>query len=113
MLPDPRSSNTLRHHFFDIRVVTRCAAICGADAWTDVDTVGHTKLEWPRRFLALPQGIPSHAAFRRIFTVLKPDGWTRALQHRPKRAPPSRTGVAAVDGRRGWEDQAPEFRATG
>ncbi len=100
MLHDPRSGNALRHNFFDILVITLCAAICGADAWTDVETFGHAKFDWLRRFLALPHGIPSHDTFRRVFAALKPDSlaacfaaWTDAV------ATKTDGGLVAVDGK--------------
>ena len=100
MLHDPRSGNALRHHFFDILVITLCAAICGADAWTDVETFGHAKIDWLRRFLALPHGIPSHDTFRRVFAALKPDSlaacfaaWTEVV------ATKTDGEIVAVDGK--------------
>ena len=100
MLHDPRSGNALRHNFFDILVITLCAAVCGADAWTDVETFGHAKCDWLRRLLTLPHGIPSHDTFRRVFAALKPDtlatcftAWTEAV------ATKTAGDVVAVDGK--------------
>jgi len=100
MLHDPRSGNAVRHNFFDILVITLCAAICGADAWTDGETFGHAKIDWLRRFLALPYSIPSHDTFRRVFAVLKPDtraacfaAWTEAVVTK------THGEIVAVDGK--------------
>jgi len=68
-LEDPRESNR-RHLLFDIVVIAICAAICGADAWVDVELFGKSKYQWFKRFLKLPHGIPSHDTFGRVFALL-------------------------------------------
>ena len=45
VLEDPRSDNR-RHLLLDIIVIAICAAICGADAWTDVELFGKAKEKW-------------------------------------------------------------------
>lgn len=76
---DPRVDRTKRHSLVDILVVTLCAVICGADSWAEVEVFGNAKLEWLRTFLALPNGIPSHDTFGRVFSRLKPDQLERCF----------------------------------
>ena len=54
-------------------VITICAVICGADNWVEVEEFGHAKLEWLSRFLRLPNCIPSHDTFGRVFSRLDPE----------------------------------------
>jgi predicted transposase YbfD/YdcC len=68
-LEDPRSDNKW-HQLLDIVVIAICAAICGADGWTDVELFGHAKHDWLKGFLELPHGIPSHDTFGRVFALL-------------------------------------------
>jgi predicted transposase YbfD/YdcC len=68
-LDDPRSSNRW-HLLFDIIVIAICAAICGADSWTDVELFGKSKYKWFKQSLKLPHGIPSHDTFGRVFALL-------------------------------------------
>ncbi|NER79138.1 MAG: ISAs1 family transposase [Leptolyngbya sp. SIO1D8] len=49
------------------------AVICGADGWVAIETYGNAKYDWLRTFLALPQGIPSHDTFGRVFAHLDPE----------------------------------------
>jgi len=72
-LEDPRVDRTKRHELLDIIVIAICAVICGADSWVDVELFGSAKLNWLRRFLALPNGIPSHDTFGRVFARLDPE----------------------------------------
>lgn len=69
-LVDPRIDRTKLHRLLDILVIAICAVICGADSWEDVEDFGNAKVEWLRTFLELPNGIPSHDTFNRVFARL-------------------------------------------
>jgi len=63
---------TKLHALSDILVITICAVICGADEWTEIELFGKSKRKWFKTFLALPNGIPSHDTFGRVFSLLDP-----------------------------------------
>jgi predicted transposase YbfD/YdcC len=69
-LPDPRIERSKRHQLLDIIAIALCAVLCGADSWVDVALFGRSKESWLRQFLALPNGIPSHDTFGRVFARL-------------------------------------------
>jgi predicted transposase YbfD/YdcC len=69
-LPDPRVDRTKKHLLRDILVIAVCAVIAGADSFEEIETFGQAKESWLRRFLALPNGIPSHDTFNRVFAAL-------------------------------------------
>ena len=71
-LEDPRVERTRRHELLDIVAVAICAVLCGADTWVDIAAFGHAKRDWLASFLALPNGIPSHDTFGRVFAALDP-----------------------------------------
>jgi predicted transposase YbfD/YdcC len=72
-LEDPRIDRTKLHELLDIIVIAICAIICGADDWTEVELFGNAKLNWLSTFLELPNGIPSHDTFGRVFARLNPE----------------------------------------
>jgi predicted transposase YbfD/YdcC len=69
-LRDPRRRHCREHRFLDILVIAICAVIGNADSWRAIALWGRTHETWLRRFLALPNGIPSHDTFRRLFERL-------------------------------------------
>lgn len=71
-LKDPRVNRTRRHSLGDILAIAICGIICGADGWTQVADFGRCKIKWFKTFLALPNGIPSHDTFGRVFAALDP-----------------------------------------
>jgi predicted transposase YbfD/YdcC len=72
-LEDPRMDRTKLHKLIDILVIAICAVIAGADNWEDVEEFGRARLEWFKTFLELPNGIPSHDTFNRVFARLDPE----------------------------------------
>ena len=85
-LKDPRRSHRRRHLLMDIIDIAICAVICGCDDWQQVATFGRERREWLQGFLELPNGIPSHDTFERVFDRLHPEAfqscfreWMQAL----------------------------------
>lgn len=74
-LEDPRMDRTKEHKLSDILTIAICASICGVDDWTKMEFFGNCKQKWFRTFLELPNGIPSHDTFRRVFMLLNPDAF--------------------------------------
>lgn len=73
-LADPREVNSL-HKLTDMLVIAVLAVICGADGWVQVEHFGKAKHKWLATFLELPNGIPSHDTFGRVFARLDPDAF--------------------------------------
>ena len=73
VIEDIRDEKKRRHLLIDMLVIAITAVICGADGWTQVAAFGKAKEAWFRQFLQLPNGIPSHDTFGRVFSVLSPE----------------------------------------
>ena len=72
-LNDPRAQHSIEHLLLDIVLITICGVICGADTWVEIENYGIAKQEWLETFLELPNGIPSHDTFERLFARLRPE----------------------------------------
>lgn len=78
-VPDPRRERTKLHRLVDILVIAVCATICAAETWEEIAEFGEAKESWFRKFLALPNGIPSHDTFRRVFLLISPKKFQAAF----------------------------------
>lgn len=78
-LDDPRMDRTKDHSLSDILAIAICASICGVDDWTKMEFFGNCKEKWFRTWLDLPNGIPSHDTFRRVFMILDPDAFEQCF----------------------------------
>lgn len=70
-LEDPRIDRQKLHPLMDIIVIAICAVICGAETWVDMENFGKARIGWFKKFLELPNGVPSHDTFGRVFGLLK------------------------------------------
>ena len=78
-IEDPRIDRTKLHKLLDILVIAICAVICGADDWEEVELFGEAKEAWFKTFLELPNGIPSHDTFWRVFAKLDPQQFQQSF----------------------------------
>ena len=78
-LTDPRIQLKTSHKIIDIVIITICGTICGADNWTEIVRYGRMKQQWLKKFLELPNGIPSHDTFGRVFSLLSPKEFQRCF----------------------------------
>jgi predicted transposase YbfD/YdcC len=74
-LKDPRTGRMVDHYLIEILIIAICAVICGADDWVAIEEFGWAKEKWLRTFLRLPNGIPSHDTFGRVFAQLEPEAF--------------------------------------
>lgn len=86
-LTDPRLKRRRRHELIDVLMIAVTALLCGAENFMQMAQFGRAKESWLRTFLALPNGIPSHDTFRRVFMLLAPErfsevflSWTQTLR---------------------------------
>jgi predicted transposase YbfD/YdcC len=89
VLIDPRVDRTKDHLLEDILLIALLAMLCGAEGFVDFADFGRAKEAWLRTLLRLPNGIPSHDTFGRVFAALDPRqfaecfrNWTESLRRR-------------------------------
>lgn len=101
VLEDPRVCNhNTRHKFLDILTLGFIANLCGCDDWVEVSEFCEAKQELFEQFLELPNGIPSHDTFGRVFSMIDTEHfeelfseWMRKIFNKTKGE------IIAIDGK--------------
>ena len=78
-LTDPREERGRNHLLIDLVGMTLCGTICGANTWADIERFAVAHEAWFAEFLELPNGIPSHDTFGRVFRILDTEQFQKCL----------------------------------
>lgn len=105
---DPRIERTKRHRLRDIIILAICGVICGAEGWVDIEEFGKAKESFFTEWLDLPNGIPSHDTFGRVFALIDPKQFETSFVQWVQGISKTVKGVVAIDGKtlRRSHDQA-------
>ena len=100
IIKDPRVARKREHLLIDILVIGLCSMVTVGETFTDMETFGKYKFDWLKKFLELPNGIPSHDTFNRVFSSIDPAlflqcfvNWVQGM------CPTLRGDTVAIDGK--------------
>ena len=79
-LPDPRHTRNRKHLLVDVITISVCGVIVGCDGPSAIATWAKAKRKWLKRFLALPNGIPSRDCIRRVLTAVRPEAFRECFE---------------------------------
>lgn len=108
-LPDPRLERRKQHKLIDIVVIGLATLISGGEGFVDMQAFGKAKQTQLKELLELPNGIPSHDTFGRVFALLDPRAFEQCLGRWIKQKIQLAPGeVIPLDGKtlRGSHDQS-------
>lgn len=71
---DTRYQPNVKHKMEDIVLITLFAMLAKCNEWTEIEMFGKKKEKWLRKYLELPNGIPSHDTIQRTISILDPQG---------------------------------------
>lgn len=72
-LTDSRQQNKVKHSLKDIIGIVFFAVLAANDEWTEIADFAIDGRETLKKYLDLPNGIPSHDTIQRVFFILDPD----------------------------------------
>lgn len=79
---------TKLHRLQDIIILAICGVLCGANGWVEIEAFGKAKEAFFTELLKLPNGIPSHDTFGRVFALIDPKQleasfvhWVQGISH--------------------------------
>jgi len=70
---DNRQEKKVWHKMSDIIALVFSAMLSGAEEWTAYEIFGKEHEEFLRRYLELPNGIPSHDTIERVLAMVSPE----------------------------------------
>jgi DDE_Tnp_1-associated len=71
----------------------------GADGWVGIEEFGKAKEGWFKELLQLPNGIPSHDTFGRVFASIDPNQFEASFHQWVQGISGRIQGVIAIDGK--------------
>lgn len=100
IIHDLRQQGKVIHKLIDVLFIAVAAFIAGSDDWEMVILFAQSRIDWFKKYLELPNGIPSIHTFRRVFRMINPKQfekcfilWARDIAKR------SKGGIVAFDGK--------------
>lgn len=70
MAKDNRYQPNTKHLMSDIIMITFFAIISKATEWTEIEAFAKKEEKWLKKYLELPNGIPSHDTIQRVISIL-------------------------------------------
>lgn len=98
-MSDPRLNRKKLHQLGDIIAIAILAVVCGAETWVDIEDFGVARYEWLKRFLELPNGVPSHDTFNRVFSLINPAEFERRYVEWVRSVSGKLNGQVVIDGK--------------
>jgi predicted transposase YbfD/YdcC len=78
-IKDPRVQGRSKHLMIDIIVIAVVATVCGAEGIKDIYLLALSKQEWFKKYLELPNGIPSQDTIARVLAIIDPGQLEKAF----------------------------------
>lgn len=69
---DTRYQPNVRHKIEDIILITLFGLLAKCNEWTEIELFAKKKEKWLKKYLELPNGIPSHDTIQRVISILDP-----------------------------------------
>jgi predicted transposase YbfD/YdcC len=99
-IPDERQEWKIKHKPVDIMFIAVVATIAFCDDWEDIEWFAKKHEGWFRKYIELPNGVPSHDTIERVFSWIDPERFRKMFLSWVAPAMGVKTpGVVAIDGK--------------
>lgn len=78
-IEDPRVVGRCLHKLSDILFISFCTLLSNGEDFEDMEEFGYQREDWFKEVLELPNGIPSHDTFNRVFQAINPSSLQQLL----------------------------------
>ncbi|GHV30136.1 putative transposase - IS1548 [Clostridia bacterium] len=70
---DPRQAHKTKHKLIDVVVIVLFSMLAGAEIWEDIQMFAVSNEGLLRKYIELPNGIPSHDTMQRVMSLIEPE----------------------------------------
>jgi predicted transposase YbfD/YdcC len=102
VLEDKREQGKVRHKLIDIIFIVVSAVICGCNEWKEINLwySADFNIDWLKKYIELPSGIPSLSTIGRLFNIISPEQFEKCFADWMKRAVElSDRDIISIDGK--------------
>lgn len=97
---DPREGGKVWHKLIDVLFIGIVATLCGFNEWEDMEIWAIKREGWLKKYLELPNGIPSDSTIRRVFDFIDPKQFEKCFTEWMKEIVQISKGtIVAIDGK--------------
>ena len=72
-IEDKQQASKIKHKLSDIVVITLFAMLANVEYWEEIDEFGKLYLKALKRYLELPNRVPSHDTIQRVMATIEPE----------------------------------------
>jgi len=76
---DPRIQGRCLHKLYDVLFIALCTILANGEDFEDMVEFGQQRIEWLKTKIELPNGIPSHDTFNRVFQIIDNEEFKNSL----------------------------------
>lgn len=99
---DPRQDEKIKHKLVDVLFIVVTATICNCNEWLEIEIWAREREEWLRKYLELPNGIPSQYTYERVCDVIDPKQFAKCFTEWMRDVTEMSKGtIVAIDGKTG------------
>jgi predicted transposase YbfD/YdcC len=112
VIEDPRTGGNKLHHFGEVLFMAVSAMLCGMNCFSDIEDFCDLQIDWLRKWIKMPNGVPRAQTFSNIFAIIEPDLFNRCLaEHIGALHPALKRQIIAIDGKRLRGSHGPDTEA--
>jgi hypothetical protein len=101
VIEDPRTGGNKLHYFGEVLFMAVSAMLCGMNCFSDIEDFCDLQIDWLRKWIKMPNGVPCAQTFSNIFAIIEPDLFNRCLaEHIGALHPTLKRQIIAIDGKR-------------
>jgi hypothetical protein len=72
VIEDPRTGGNKLHHFGEVLFMAVSAMLCGMNCFSDIEDFCDLQIDWLRKWIKMPNGVPRAQTFSNIFAIMQP-----------------------------------------